>query len=287
VAWEAKKWHRGSIYTVRWNHAGDLFATGSNDKVVQLQRFEPRTCSAAGAPLTIKPRSGTVRTLAFMGWGGGQQQLAAAGGGDFGVGAFDCETGVAVGRWSGHAKSVNALCGSGASGGLFSGSSDGTVKLWDMRTSGGCQASYQVGPAAATALAVAPTLVNRPAPGNHHHPLAVAVGLDDGSLLVIDTRMGVQTHAGSPHTREVRSLDYCPASGAAAELLLSCSYDGTVCVSRADRVADTIDSAVVARHADKVTSSSWCPADTGENLPGFVSTSADRTVRIWAPLKAF
>ena len=34
------KHHKGSIYCVGWNPAGDILATGSNDKTVKLMRFD-------------------------------------------------------------------------------------------------------------------------------------------------------------------------------------------------------------------------------------------------------
>ena len=40
VVFKRAKHHKGSIYCVGWNPAGDILATGSNDKTVKLMRFD-------------------------------------------------------------------------------------------------------------------------------------------------------------------------------------------------------------------------------------------------------
>lgn len=42
------KHHKGSIYCLAWSPAGDLLATGSNDKTVKLMRFNSHTCNLEG-----------------------------------------------------------------------------------------------------------------------------------------------------------------------------------------------------------------------------------------------
>lgn len=39
------KHHRGSIYCLAWSPAGDLLASGSNDKTVKLMYFNSDTCN--------------------------------------------------------------------------------------------------------------------------------------------------------------------------------------------------------------------------------------------------
>ncbi len=41
VVYKKSKHHYGSIYCTAWNPAGNLIATGSNDKTVKLLKFDP------------------------------------------------------------------------------------------------------------------------------------------------------------------------------------------------------------------------------------------------------
>ena len=41
VLYKKSKHHYGSIYCTAWNPAGNLIATGSNDKTIKLIRFDP------------------------------------------------------------------------------------------------------------------------------------------------------------------------------------------------------------------------------------------------------
>ena len=49
VLFKRTKHHKGSIYCLAWSPAGDLIATGSNDKTVKLMRFNPDTCNMEGS----------------------------------------------------------------------------------------------------------------------------------------------------------------------------------------------------------------------------------------------
>lgn len=42
------KHHKGSIYCLAWSPAGDLLATGSNDKTVKMMRFDSHSCNLEG-----------------------------------------------------------------------------------------------------------------------------------------------------------------------------------------------------------------------------------------------
>jgi WD40 repeat protein len=186
--------------------------------MVQLQRYNGATCSAVDPPLIIKPHAGTVRSLMFVNGNGGNELIATGGGGDFSVSAHDSATGQTVVRMEGHTGAVNALSDVGGRGGLVaSAGGDATVKLWDVRA-GKMNLSFAIGASAATAIAAKND--------------QLAIGQEDGTVSLLDVRMGACTHQGSeqsnhgnhgPHNNEVKSLQYAPF-GPHQDMLLSCSY---------------------------------------------------------------
>lgn len=48
VVFKRTKHHKGSLYCLSWSPAGDLLATGSNDKTVKLMRFNADTSNLEG-----------------------------------------------------------------------------------------------------------------------------------------------------------------------------------------------------------------------------------------------
>lgn len=202
VAWTRKKHHSGSIYCARWNGTGDLIATGSNDKHVHLVQFDRAAgvASADGPVMTIKPRAGTVRDLLFAG-SDRNEVVVSAGGGDFSVSIHDVSTGALVGRMGGHTGNINALA-AGAGGGsstdstVASVSSDGTVRLWDIRAARSAAVFSTNG--AGTAVAT--------------QSWSLAVGLGDGTVQHLDLRTGTPTHSGKLHGAEVKSLQFPQSS---------------------------------------------------------------------------
>ena len=54
VLFKRMRHHKGSIYCVAWSHSGNLVATGSNDKLVKLVRFDPDKCNASGKTTSVK-----------------------------------------------------------------------------------------------------------------------------------------------------------------------------------------------------------------------------------------
>lgn len=48
------KHHKGSIYTLAWNPAGDLLATGSNDKTVKMMAFNTENSCLEGQEVCLK-----------------------------------------------------------------------------------------------------------------------------------------------------------------------------------------------------------------------------------------
>ena len=65
-----------------WSAAGDIIATGSNDKSIKMTRFDAETCSVTWPGLELAIHNGTVRDLAFVSRASGTPVLVSGGAGN-------------------------------------------------------------------------------------------------------------------------------------------------------------------------------------------------------------
>ncbi|XP_021193991.1 WD repeat-containing protein 47 isoform X4 [Helicoverpa armigera] len=260
------KHHKGSIYCLAWSPAGDLLATGSNDKTVKLMRFNSHACNLEGQEVELTMHDGTVRDVCFIEDTSNKTSLLVSGGaGDCKIYVTDCATGKTFQALSGHSGHILSLYNWG--GAMFvSGSQDKTVRFWDLRT-GGCvniispPAGQPNKGSAVASLAVDPS------------GRLLVCGHDDGSCALHDVRGSRALQRFTPHSGDLRSVRFSPG----AYYLLTAGYDGRVVLT--DLQGDltcALPSVPVARHPDKVISARWHPDDFS-----FLSTSADKTAVLW------
>ncbi|XP_041986208.1 WD repeat-containing protein 47 isoform X3 [Aricia agestis] len=260
------KHHKGSIYCLAWSPAGDLLATGSNDKTVKLMRFNSHTCNLEGQEVELSMHDGTVRDVCFIEDTSNNTSLLVSGGaGDCKIYVTDCATGKPFQALSGHSGHVLSLYNWG--GAMFvSGSQDRSVRFWDLRT-GGCvnvisPPAGQVNKGGGVAsVAVDPS-----------GRLLVSAH-EDGACSLHDVRGARALQRFTPHSADARSVRFSPG----AYYLLTAGYDGRVVLT--DLQGDltcALPSVPVARHPDKVISARWHPDDFS-----FLSTSADKTAVLW------
>jgi len=270
VLFKRTKHHKGSIYCLAWSPAGDLIATGSNDKTVKLMRFNPDTCNMEGAEVELTMHDGTVRDVCFIeDMSNKSSLLVSAGAGDCKIYVTDCASGTPFQALSGHSGHVLSLYTWG--GAMFiSGSQDKTVRMWDLRTRG--------------CVNMITPLTTPSSPVNKGSPVAsVAVdpsgrlmvsGHEDSSCVLYDIRGNRTIQSFKPHSSDVRSVRFSPS----AYYLLTGGYDNKLVLT--DLQGDltmSLPSIVVAQHQDKVISGRWHP-----NEFSFISSSADKTCALWA-----
>ncbi|XP_059062997.1 WD repeat-containing protein 47 [Achroia grisella] len=260
------KHHKGSIYCLAWSPAGDLLATGSNDKTVKLMRFNSSACNLEGQEVELAMHDGTVRDVCFIEDTSNKTSLLVSGGaGDCKIYVTDCATGKTFQALIGHSGHVLSLYNWG--GAMFvSGSQDKTVRFWDLRT-GGCVNIIGPSPRQSNkGSAVASVAVD---PSGR----LLVSGHDDGSCDLHDVRGSRALQRFTPHSGDIRSVRFSPG----AYYLLTAGYDGRVVLT--DLQGDLtcpLPSVPVARHPDKVISARWHPDDFS-----FLSTSADKTAVLW------
>nr|XP_061831974.1 WD repeat-containing protein 47-like [Nerophis lumbriciformis] len=266
VRFRRNKHHKGSIYCVAWSHCGQLLATGSNDKYVKVLPFNADSCNATGPDLEFSMHDGTIRDLAFMeGPESGGSILISAGAGDCNIYTTDCQRGQGLHALSGHTGHILTLYTWGGWM-ITSGSQDKTVRFWDLRVPNCVRVVgttlHGSGSAVAT-VAVDPS------------GRLLASGQEDSTCMLYDIRGGriVQTYC--PHSSDIRSVRFSPG----AHHLLTGSYDNKIIISDLQGdLTKALPQTLAGEHWDKVIQCRWHPKDRA-----FLSSSADRTVVLWAP----
>ncbi|KTG40528.1 hypothetical protein cypCar_00018262 [Cyprinus carpio] len=281
ICFKRIKHHKGSIYCVAWSPCGQLLATGSNDnmsllsfltnlvsllnKSIYLIKKKIFGLWTAGPDLEFSMHDGTIRDLAFMeGPESGGAILISAGAGDCNIYTTDCQRGQGLHALSGHTGHILSLYTWGGWM-IASGSQDKTVRFWDLRVPSCVKV---VGTALhGTGSAVASVAVD---PSGR----LMATGLEDCRCMLYDIRGGRSVQAYRPHTSDVRSVRFSPG----AHYLLTGSYDNKVMITDLQGdLTKTLPVSVVAEHADKVIQCRWHTRDLS-----FLSSSADKTVTLWA-----
>ncbi|XP_040896328.1 WD repeat-containing protein 47-like [Toxotes jaculatrix] len=266
VRFRRNKHHKGSIYCVAWSHCGQLLATGSNDKYVKVLPFNPETCNATGPDLEFSMHDGTIRDLAFLeGPESGGSILISAGAGDCNIYTTDCQRGQGLHALSGHTGHILTLFTWGGWM-IASGSQDKTVRFWDLRVPSCVRVvgtTLHGSGSAVASVAVDPS------------GRLLATGQEDSTCMLYDIRGGRIVQTYRPHGSDIRSVRFSPG----AHHLLTGSYDNKIIISDLQGdLTKPLPQTVAGEHWDKVIQSRWHPHDRT-----FLSSSADRTVVLWAP----
>ncbi|KAK6914476.1 WD40 repeat [Dillenia turbinata] len=132
--------HQSAIYTMKFNPAGTVIASGSHDKEIFLWHVHGECKNF----MVLKGHKNAVLDLRWT--TDGSQIISASP--DKTVRAWDVESGKQIKKMAEHSSFVNSCCPSRRGPPLVvSGSDDGTAKLWDMRQRGAIQTypdKYQI-----------------------------------------------------------------------------------------------------------------------------------------------
>ena len=268
LIFEQKNHHLGSLYCLDWSVSGRLLASGSNDKIIKLMVVPPLSEGDGKnnedddiLELPISGHNGTIRSICFD--PSSDLTLLTAGDIDKNIKMWDTENGSSKGELKGHNKDVTTIKWSNDGSYFGSGSQDKTIKLWDLKT--------------LKEICTIPTLgygpINDISLLNTGEMLIVAAGHVDGNITIWDAqRKSLFTEIKeNSQGKEVRTICFSPDG----KYLISGGFDNKIKIYD---ILNNFNLASELEHNDKVVSVKWHP-----DLPIIVSTSADKTARIWSP----
>jgi len=270
LIFEQKNHHLGSIYCLDWSVSGRLLASGSNDKNIKLM-VVPELSESTNSKkndedddileLPIEGHNGTVRSICFD--PSSDLTLLTSGDSDKNIKMWDTENGSSKGELVGHTNDVTSIKWSNDGNYFGSGSVDKTIKLWDLKS--------------LREICSIPTLgygpINDISLLNTGEMLIVAAGHVDGKITIWDAqRKSLFTEIKeNTQQKEVRGLAFSPDG----KYLVSGGFDNKVKIYD---IMNNFNLAGELEHNDKVVSVKWHP-----DLPILISTSADKTARLWCP----
>ncbi|KAG7277207.1 hypothetical protein CRUP_018861 [Coryphaenoides rupestris] len=224
-----------------------------------------RSCPTTRPDLEFSMHDGTIRDLAFMeGSGARGSALISAGAGDCNIYITDCQRGQGLHALSGHTGHILSLYTWGGWM-IASGSQDKTVRFWDLRVPSCVRVvgtTLHGSGSAVASVAVDPS------------GRLLATGQEDSTCMLYDVRGGRMVQTYRPHASDVRSVRF----SLGAHYLLTGSYDNKVVVTDLQGdLTKPLPQTVAGEHEDKVIQSRWHTRDLA-----FLSSSADRTVTLWA-----
>ena len=255
---EQKNHHHGSIFSIDWSPSGKLLATGSNDKTIKLMNI-PELDEKNNKSLT--GNQGTVRSLCFEPTN--DSILLSANTGENTIKLWDIMKGINLVCLEGHNSDVNVVKWSNDLQLFASSSFDKTIRFWDIRDYKYINILSSVQYADINDISIF----------SKGGDTIVAVGHADGLVTIWDYSKQCVIKEIYQHNQAVRSVAFSPDG----KYLLSGSFDSTIKIYDINNNFNNIGKL---EHGDKVVQCKWHP-----EIPLIVSTSADKTARVWVPSK--
>ena len=279
MIYEQKNYHLGSIYSIDWSSSGKLLATGSNDKTIKLihiPELDPEIINNNNTTseninncetleLIISGNSGTVRNLCFEPIN--DLTLLSCNVGENVIKLWDTEKGVNTSNLEGHTMDVYNIKWSNDSQLFTSIGLDRTIRFWDIRENKNINIISSINFSSINDISI--FTKNE---GNNNNIL-IACGHSDGLLTIWDYNRRCILKQSYEHNSEIRSINFSPDG----KYLITGSFNHKIKIYD---VANNFEVMGELEHNDKVVSCKWHP-----EIPMILSTSADKTARVWIPNK--
>jgi WD40 repeat protein len=282
MIYEQKNFHLGSIYSIDWSSSGKLLATGSNDKTIKLIHIPELEFNnnfninnninnneflnnGESLELTISGNSGTVRNLCFEPIN--DLTLLSCNVGENVIKIWDTEKGINTMTLEGHSNDVYNIKWSNDSQLFSSISLDKTIRFWDIRENKNINIINFINFSNINDISI----FNKNE-GNFNNIL-IACGHNDGLITIWDYNRKCILKQSYEHNNEIRTINFSPDG----KYLLTGGFDHKIKIFDVNNNFDVLGEL---QHNDKVISCKWHP-----EIPMILSTSADKTARVWIPTK--
>ena len=268
MIFEQKEHHFGSIFCIDWSSSGKLIATGSNDKIIKLLNIPDLESQNNNTKilkehktyeLQITGNQGTVRSLCFE--PGNDLILLSANNCENTVKIWDTIKGINIICLEGHNSDVISVKWSNDSQLFASCGNDKTVRFWDIREHKNINILSGIQYDGINDISIYSSSNNS----------TIALGHKDGLITIWDYSKRCVIKEIYEHNEEVRSVAFSPDG----KYLLSGSFDSKIKIYDINNNYTPIGEL---EHGDKVVSCKWHP-----EVPLIISTSADKTARVWIP----
>lgn len=268
--------HLSSIYCVAFNDMGNLLATGSNDQTIHIIQYDSEKHLPKSNEYKLRNlHNGTVRDVMFMPNEDNEKQscyLITAGAGDNQIIMTDCDAGMKPIRvLRGHESTVMSLHHWKDKNLFYSGSLDGTIKLWDVRSELCCSTintnkllikDHQITTRPVNVVRV-----------EESGKLLVS-GHKDGTCMLYDINSGRVVQSFKAHDDEIRTLNFSPKS----YYLLTGGYDNKIkLMDLQGDLTNKLPTVDIGNFNNKIVQTAWHPTDYN-----FITTCANGTATLWA-----
>ena len=260
--------HEGSIYCLDWTTCERLIASGSNDKNIKILVCPPLNEIDEGEEsdnlleLTLVGHQAIVRTLCFH----PQDELNLISGGeaDSSLKIWNTETGANILSLEGHQNGIFSIKPTFDGSFFTSVGKDKNLKIWDLRIkkwvfSMDCSEFGET-----TWVSLNSEVFNLPSK-------IAAVSHSSGAVSLWDLNMRKWVNDVKAHEREARSVSFSYDG----KYLASGGFDSTVKILDLMKEWEIVQTL---NHSNKVISVKW-----HSQHPILLSTSADKSAKIWTP----
>lgn len=263
LVFEKANHHLGSLYCLDWSTSGKLIASGSNDKIIKIIVVPDLTSWSNKSnilEMSMEGHKGTIRSLVFDPLG--DYSLYSGGTIDNSIFIWDTEKGISKSQLIGHSSDIHAIKWSNDYKLLGSSGKDKSILFWDVKSSQCIKTIKASNYDDINDISIHSGISNTIVAAAHNAGIVTLWDYNKSSLI---------KEIAFENKSEMRSIAFSPDG----KYLAIGGFNKKITIIDMNdqfKIINTLE------HLDRVVSVKWHP-----EKPVIVSTSADKTARVWLP----